>query len=300
MSKNQYKQSTKYFGIPVPGWNDGIWPELELLKWQMVENLLVSAMRGNVNSIFREGDYRITRDGDGTYTVRLSASGNEPSLQGAIAGAYFEAPSSIVWTGLQDFSEYYLYVKGSPKTFYDAAEISTVSSEVRILSKYVTLVGKVDLRCNNPSIDRNPPGKVNARDLASHVLDYDNPHGDKVTQDEILVRKHLALGDGNDLDLELDVNGEVTHIPLSQVVAALKTTNTFADFVSGGKEGVVLTAPGKITFVNVTRTSVDPQNAGETAIGFYGIDSKVKSPNQAIVYNFGEAGISMRAMIVCE
>ena len=164
----------------------------------------------------------------------------------------------------------------------------------------MTLVGKVDLRCNNPSIDRNPPGKVNARDLASHVLDYDNPHGDKVTQDEILVRKHLALGDGNDLDLELDVNGEVTHIPLSQVVAALKTTNTFADFVSGGKEGVVLTAPGKITFVNVTRTSVDPQNAGETAIGFYGIDSKVKSPNQAIVYNFGEAGISMRAMIVCE
>ena len=53
-NKNKYKQATKYLGIPVPGWQDGIWPDLEMMKWQMVENMLMASMRGSVNSIFRE------------------------------------------------------------------------------------------------------------------------------------------------------------------------------------------------------------------------------------------------------
>lgn len=299
-NKNQYKQATRYFGIPVPGWKDGIWPELELLKWQMVENLLLAAMRGNVNAIFREGDFRISQESNGTYSVRLSATGNEPSAQGSVAGAYFDAPSSIVWSDLEYGKAYYLYVKGTTKTFQDCKEISPVASITRLTTQYATLIAKVDLTGETPSIDRNPPGKVNARDLAQHVLDYDNPHGGKLSQDEMLVRNHLAIGDGNDADLEFDVGGEISHFPLSRMVAGLKTTQKVVDFISGGSKGVVLTAGGRVVYASVVRTSPDDKVAGEIVVGFYGLSPKVVSPNQVVIWNSGEAGIAMRAMIVSE
>jgi hypothetical protein len=298
-NKNQYKNATRFFGIPVPGWDDGIWPELELLKWQMVENLIMAAMRGNVNAVFREGDIRIRKDSDETYSVKLSATGNEPSCQGAVGGAYFDAPSSLVWKGLQDGLAYYLYVKGSENTFQDARDVIAVSSVVRLQTKYATLVAKADLTGDNPSVDRYPPGKVNARDLAQHVLDFDNPHGDKLAQDELLVRNHIAIGDGNDADLEIDVNGKVEHFPASRLASVLKTETFFADFVTGS-EGTVIEVNGKVLFANAVRTNPKDKGTGEVMIGFFGNDDRVKSPNQIVVWNSGEAGVAMRAMIVCE
>lgn len=300
MSKNQYKQATKYFGIPVPGWDDGIWPEVEMLKWQMVENMLMAAMRGNVNAVFREGDLRMQQEKDGTYTVRLSATGNEPSVQGAVGGAFFDAPSSIAWKGLPVGKSYYLYVKGSSNTFQDPSDIVPVASANRLTTKFATLIAVVDLVADKPTVDRNPPGKVNARDLAQHVLDYDNPHGDKVIQDEILIRNHLAIGDGNDADLEFDVNGKVFHVPVSRLVESLTTTRTFVDFVSGGMSGVTLQATGKVVFASVTRTNPMDLGAGEVIVGFYGSHPDVKAPNQIIVWNTGMGNVSMRAMIICE
>jgi hypothetical protein len=107
MNKNQYKQATKHFGIPVPGWKDGIWPELELLKWQMVENMLMAAMRGNVNAVFREGNIQLRKESDGKYAVLLTATGNEPSVQGAVGGAYFNPNQSVIWSGLEEGLSYY-------------------------------------------------------------------------------------------------------------------------------------------------------------------------------------------------
>jgi hypothetical protein len=300
MNQNQYKQKTKYFQMPVPGWKDKIWPELELQKWQMVENLILAAMRGNVNAVFREGDMRIKQDSSGRYFVRLSATGNEPSLHGAVGGAYFEAPSSITWTGLEEGRSYYLYVKGTTKTFLDASDISTVASVIRLSNPNVTMVAKVDLTTDPMTIDRNPPGKVNARDLAQHVLDYDNPHGSKLSQDELLVRDHLVVGDGNDADLELDVNGVISHFPVSRLVSVLTKTRTVVNFVSSGSSGTILTASGKVVFANVVRTAYDTRLIGEVSVGFYGESSQVKLPNQIVVWNSGDAGIPMKAMIECE
>jgi len=300
MNKNQYKQATKYFGIPVPGHRDGIWPDLELLKWQMVENMLLAAMRGNVNAVFREGDLRIQQESNGTYTVRLSATGNEPSVQGSVGGAYFDAASSVSWTGLELGRSYFLYVKGSSNTFQDPSDIVLIPSTTRLTTKYATLIAKADLTGEKPTVDRNPIGKVNARDLAQHVLDYDNPHGEKVIQDEILVRNHLAIGDGNDADLELEVNGKASHFPVSRLVASLINTMTFVDFTSGGTDGVTLKATGKVVFASVTRTNWKDLGAGEVIVGFYGTSPEVQNPNEIVVRNTGLRGVLMRAMIVCE
>ena len=300
MNKNQYKQATKHFNIPVPGWDDGIWPELELLKWQMIENMLLAAMRGNVNAIFREGDLRVIQEKDGTFTAMLSATGNEPSVQGSVGGAFFEAASTVLWKGLEVGQSYYLYVQGTTKTFYEASNISLVSSVIRLVNKYVTLVAKIDLTGEKIEIDRNPPGKINARDLAQHVLDYDNPHGSQLSQDELLIRKHLAIGVGNDADIEFDVNGNVIHLPLSKIVSVLNETKTFVDFLSGGIKGITLCAERKIVFATVVKIGEITTKVGEINIGFFGVNPNVQNQNQIIVYNSGEEGIPMRAMILCE
>ena len=299
MNKNQYKQATKHFGIPVPGWKDGIWPELELLKWQMVENMLMAAMRGNVNAVFREGSFQIRKETDGTYSVLLTSTGNEPSIQGAVGGAYFDPNQSVIWPGLEAGSAYYLYVKGSENTFQDETAVVPIASTTRMTTKYVTLIAKADLTGDKYEIDRNPPGKLNARDLAQHVLDFDNPHGEKLTQNELLVRNHLAIGDENDADLEIDVNGKEHHFSASRLASVLSTKTEVVDFVSGGLAGTVITTTGKVLFANTVRTG-NGGTVGEVSIGFYGIDPTVESPDHIIVRNEGDIGISMRAMIISE
>jgi len=304
MSGNSYKQATRYFGIPVLGWEDTVRPEVELLKWQMIENMIVAAMRGNVNAVFEEGDIRIIRDSNGTYTALATATGNNPSIRGSVAGAYFDAPSIVEWKGLEAGLSYYLYIKGSTKTFYNSKDITPVASKVRLQTKYATLIAKADLTRGTPVIDKYPAGKVNARDLAQHVLDDDNPHGEKTAQDEILIRNRLAIGDGNNADLELDVDGRVHHIPVSKLVDVLTTSRTIVDFVSGGRNGVTLTGSGRVVFANVVRTGSvlfdkTDKKTGDVIVGFYGSSPEVHTPDQIIVWNLGDEGIPMRAMIVC-
>ena len=297
---NSYKQHTKHFDIPVPGWNDSLWPELELKKWQMVENMLMSAMRGNVNAVFNEGDLRLRQEADGTYTVTLSAVSASSAVKGTVGGAFFDIPSTVAWKGLQVGFPYYLYIKGSAKTFQDEESVEPVASQTRLATQYVTLIAKADLTAENPSIDRYPPGKVNARDLAQHVLDFENPHGEKMVQDELLVNKRLAIGDGNDAVLELDVNGETNSFPVSKLVTALSTSRTIVDFTSNGKTGVVLSGNGRVLFASVSRTDKSDRVLGEVTVGYFGIDPDVQLPDQVIVYNTEYIGVTMRAMLICQ
>jgi len=296
---NTYKQATKYFKIPVLGWKDVIWPHIEILKWQMIENMLIASMKGSTNAIFREGDMRLTKESNGSYSVKLSATGNEPSAYGTVGGAYFDAPSSFSWDGLAYGKVYFLYIEGSTKTFQDENAIEALSSITRLTNQYVTLIAKVDLT-DVPVIDRNPVGKVNTRDLSQHVLDNDNPHGDKLIQDELWVRNRLVIGDDNDAEIELEVNGTVYSVPVSRIVESLKTRILYVDFISAGAEGIQITGSGNIRFAQVIKTNVLSGYLGDVSFGFYGDDKTVKNQSSINVFNSGEAGIPLRAMLTCE
>lgn len=296
MSKT-YKQKTKNFGIPVLGWEDRIWPELEMMKWQMVENMLMASMKGAVNSIFREGHMRLSKSG-WTYSVVLSGTGNEPSLQGSVGGAYFDAPSSLVWDNLSEGRTYFLYIEGSTKTFQDESAVKTVSSTTRLENQYVTLVAKVDL--TDYTIDRYPIGKVNTRDLSQHVLDNDCPHGEKLIQDEIWIRKRLVLGGGKDAELELESDGVVYNVPVSEILKSFRKKSICVDFESGGTEGVEIVGEGNVLFANVIRVGSGGGYMGEISFDFYKEGDDVKNKSKVRVYNTGEKGIQLRAMLNCE
>ena len=188
-----YKQKTKRLGLPVVGYDDPIWPELELKKYQIIESMLLAGLKGAVNAVFDEGDMTVKKGDDGKFSVVLSATGAHPSATGSSGGAYFEAPSSVVWDGLDDGYSYFLYLKGSRRTFEEPSDVRPVSSTRRMPDSTSVLMARVDLKGGVSFLDRYPEGKVNARDLAAHVTDSENPHGEAVVQDGIMVRKKIVI-----------------------------------------------------------------------------------------------------------
>jgi len=297
----RYKNKTKILGIPCPGYGDRIWPEMELLRMQIIENMLLGGMRGALNSVFEEGAMRILVDENGKYRVTLLATGNAPSATGTVGGAYFKAPSSVAWEGLENGRTYLLYLKGSSKTFQDPSEVRPIASERRIMASNVVLLAKADLRGDNPVLDRNPDGKVNSRDLIQHVMDYENPHGDRQIQDELMIRRGLVFED--EAILEVGEDHDAIKIPVKQIALAIqdRVKTTKVDFKTGGQDGTILSADGNVIFVQVSRCcqgQVSSDTVGEIAIGYYGDDEAVKQPDQCIVRNTGAVGIPMRALIV--
>lgn len=296
----EYKQKTKKLGIPVPGYGDKILPEMELKRFQLVENMMLAAMRGNVNAVFEEGSYTVTKAADGAYRVLLSATGASPCATGNVGGAYFEAPSSVSWEGLKEGFSYFLYIRGSFKTFLEPSDVRTLATTRRLLDGVSVLMAKVDLTGPVAVMDKMPDGKVNAKDLAKHVEDWDNPHGYRTAQDELLVKKVLAFED----DAVLYIGEE--KVPVKSVVAAMasmaRTSRKVVDFKSAGPEGVVLEGGGKVSFVAVSRVSagaMGEEKVGEVAVGYFGTDAKANRPDLFVVRNAGAAGVSMRALVVC-
>lgn len=292
----KYKQKTRRLGIPVVGYNDVIRPEMELKKYQIIESMLLAGLRGAVNAVFEEGDATIRKREDGSFSVLMSATGARPSCTGSVGGAYFEAPSSVSWEGLEEGRSYFLYLRGSQKTFEDPADVRTIAAERRLQDSVSVLIARVDLGGDKPSLDRYPDGKVNARDLAAHVVDSENPHGESMVQDRLVVKKRISID-----PLAVFEIGSVNMEAGVLVEMMSKNRSAVLDFKTGGGEGVVLDAGGKVSFVSVSRLATGKLTkalVGEVAVGYFGKDSKAATEGQFVVRNSGDVGVDMRALVV--
>jgi hypothetical protein len=212
-----------------------------------------------------------------------------------IGGAYFDAPSQLEWNDLWAGRQYFLYLIGSPKTIVEPSFVRTISSEFekKDIMKSAILVATADLRGETPTLDRYPDGKLYARDLARHVSDSENPHGESMVQDELIIRKNLVLDAQNGAGLTIrTAEGSATLPAISLVPKAMEC-------VSGGLKGISLSAGGKVGFVMVSREK-GGENAlvlGETYIGYYGVDASVENESSFIVYNTGDTQIPLRVII---
>lgn len=247
--KNQYTHKTKVLGLPVPGDEDSIWPEVEMKKWQFVENLLLAATRGLQNCVFTEGDFSVEGKPDGTVSVVLRALSGTAAT-GIAGGAYFNIPSQIRWDGLSKDRNHYLFLCPSNKTYSNPADIRAVSFPFDQKLKRQLLMAVVVQQDGNPVLDTHPDGKSYADSLSG---------------------------------------------------PALMMSPSIQSFQTGGKNGVLLNAGGKVSFVQVCKIHSDTeQEMGEVSVGYFGEDDKVISRNQVVVYNSGNLGIPARAMIFCE
>ena len=244
-----YKQKTKSLGIPVLGYKDGISPEVELRKWQLVENLLLAATRSFRNCIFQEGIWSV-RDLGEEYRVGLAADSInlKPSISGVMKGVYFEGGPSIVWDGLSKNTRSYLYIAPKKETRFNPRAIRSYSREATMGLREEMLVAIFD--GTTGQIEKYPQGKVYSESLSAP--------------------------------------GAMLH-PVT------------VDFESGGKNGFEINMTRRISFVQVSRIHAGNFNGtvGELSIGYFGQDENVEKVTQTIVYNTGDEGIPMRALVFC-
>lgn len=290
MKDRTYKQKTKFLGIPVVGDNDGIWPEVELKKYQIIENLLMAGLKGMQNCIFNEGDFRLEKKQDGNFCAVMHPKGIIPALEGIIGCAYFLVPDALIWDNLQAGKTYYLYVARTPHTYTDTASVRAFAAEYE-QGKMSILVGIVNLRGDSPSIDRTPEGKIVINEIIEHTVKNENPHGKTLTQDNLVICKNLVLGDGEDVSLTLRSGNEQVTVPVECLVPSTRV------FVTSGMNGTIVTSSAKVAFVQTSKVSGSEGKVGEVSIGYFGQDSKVPDERSFIIYNDGDANITMKSLI---
>jgi hypothetical protein len=334
----KYKKQTEFFGIPVPH-NEALNSDVEMLKMQIIENQLIAGTKGVKCAIFEEGEYSLEKDENDDFSVLLFATGDKPSINGILNGGYFEGKSRIIWDNLEKGYMHYLYVKWNAKTFKDKTAFRTFSTKVHRQSSNVQmLVAIVDLRGGEFSIECNPDGKKYATDISFHSNDYTNPHGKRIYQDQLFVRKRFVLNIVDDAVANpaivikdernsnyptLQCNKDIifkdkrTSVQLTDdenselkvgksLVGAInevgKNRADVLDFVSGGNTGTLISIEeGKRITAIHAHQRLSGENAtqlpvGEIAIGYHS-DGVVENPNEARIFNIGESGISMRAII---
>ena len=295
--KNKYKQRTEHLGIPVVGKGDGIYPDVELRKYTIIENMLIAGTQGLKEVVFDDGSYVMEMDGD-TYTVKARAAAPTPSIHGMVSGFYFKCASVVKWEGLKKGYSYFLYVKATPDTPHKSSSVRMVSSTVRIGSGAL-LVATVDLREEVPELEVYPDGKVYSQDVARHVADTTNPHGRRMTQSELEVMDRLSLGK----DAVIEIGGEdVESGDMALALASLVGRKVIvANFDSGGPDGILVKVEGRVVSALVSRRCSGriEKLVGEIGVGYFQEDEAVDSEEEFMVYNTGEDGVPLRALITC-
>jgi hypothetical protein len=303
-----YKQCTKRLKIPVHGFGDRLWPETELQRFQIIENMLLAGTKGVRNCVFDDGSFALNPETDKTYVATLSATGHSPSAIGMVGGAYFEAPATITWSGLKSGYFYYLYLRGTSKTFEDFTLVNSISSTF-LMEGDNLLIATADCRSENPVIEAYPDGKLYSDDLARHVNDVENPHGRELIQDELFIRNKLVLHspEGEEAEIEVLVDGVPVSFASSALPAAVAELAgrkiVIVDFETKGSIGNVISAGvgNRVSFVQVSRkfTGFPLKNLGDVAVGYFDGDNQIHTANEFSFYNSGECGIAMRALVYC-
>lgn len=293
----RYKQKTPHLGIPVVGQGDRIHPEMEMKRYTIIENMLIAGTQGVSEVVFDEGPYSIEEDGE-EYVVTLKAGGTYPSIHGIVSGFYFKGSPILKWTGLKRNAFYYLYVKATSKTPHENSAIRLVSSTVR-LGKGSLLVAAVDLKGEVAEIDIHPDGKIYSADVARHASDSSNPHGLKLEQEELVVTKELTISE----EASVEIEGEkfsAGDFALSAAALVGRRIQVM-DFPSAGVDGALLKCKSKVLTVHVSRRCTGSMDkvAGEIGVGYFGEDESVDSEKEFKVYNTGEEGIPLRALVIC-
>ena len=304
-----YNRKTPLLGIPVPWYKDRIIPEVEFRRFCLIENMLIAGTQGVRTCVFDDGNYRLLPETDETYKVSLTATGPSPSASGIVGGAYFMAPSELIWSGLRKGFSNYLYLRATPKTYEDCSAVQTSTSEHLLPMADALLLAFVDLRDEVPRLNTEPDGKVYSADVARHAMDNENPHGRRMYQDELVVTQKLILRgpEGAVPTIDVEIEGEVRTFPASAFPEALTELAgrqvEIQDFESAGPDGLVLKAKsGKtVIYVDIQRRVSGPfkGSVGEIGVGYHGEDASTDESSEYAVYNLGDSGLPMRAFVIC-
>lgn len=182
-----YKKKTRFFQIPIVTTGCRIEAEEEEKIVTIIENQLMAAKKGINCCVFRDGNYKIIDNYDNTFNVILSGNSNNIPLEGMVNGGYLRSEDDIVWENMIKGNTYYLYVQWKDGLYENPSNFNITYSQNIKKNNYFVLLAKLDLT-KEPTIDTNPEDKIYYSDLASHITDNINPHGETLIQDKMKIK----------------------------------------------------------------------------------------------------------------
>lgn len=190
-----YNKKTSYFGIPYVSKGESVNGDEEEKATNIIENQLLAGMKGVKCSVFEEGYFKIIDNNDGTFLVSLSKHSTIFALCGIVGGAYVESEEPIIWDGLEGGCKYFLYIQYTDTLFTDEHSFrlcfsTTPKSDNNGL---FLLMASVDLTGTNRIVNSNPDGKIYSNDIATHVVESENPHGEILNQNVLIVNEKIEI-----------------------------------------------------------------------------------------------------------
>ena len=292
--KKGYKNETQFYKIPVVGEDDVLSEEIEVRKWNIVENQLMAANMGLSCCVFEEGEYRLIDNVNGTYSVMIVGTGQHPSLVGILNGGYVHSKKPIVWQGLKKNVEYHLYITYTQNLYEKGDSFSTAMKRMRVDSTSTSLyLARVDCRQTPPVVDLKPDGKIYSHNIAVHANDDTNAHGVKMYQDELVILKRLTF-DHNTKGAVVLYNEEGT----GELNSTFKAKKIIKKTMSGGLDGVEL--PMEASKVHLVQVEESVSGKPTFSLGNIAVQYPKEKDQPITIYNDGSEGVPIRVFVLYE
>lgn len=192
-----YKKRTEFFRIPYISAGEEITEIAEEVKAKIVDNQLLVATCGLSTAIIEDGEYSLIDNGDKTYTLIMSPYG-EFSLMGILNRRLFYSTQNIYCDNLRSGNYYYIYLVYKEEMDVNPRDFKIeVSLDSYAKSTYRMMLCIVDLR-TEPKVISDPDDKIYTKNILAHANDSSNPHGRKLYQDSLEVKKELKIN-GNEI-----------------------------------------------------------------------------------------------------
>ena len=187
-----YKKTTPIYHIPYISEGERVSQRSEALAATIVENALFAGTCGVPDALFEDGQYTLHNMQDGTYTLIVAASGTF-SLCGLVNHRLFRTEEPVLFEKLELGKQYLIYVGYQPELDADPTQFVRVATQNRKEGTGYVLLANIDLMGTEPHLDEEPDGKLYSRDVLQHSSDQTNPHGRRLTQDELRVLERLTV-----------------------------------------------------------------------------------------------------------
>ena len=253
-----YKKKTAIYGIPYISSGEKLSGADEERKFRMIDNLLFAANCGVSKALFDDGDYKLTDNKNGTYTLDIIPVLNY-TLLGLLNNRLFYSKNSVQFPNMRVGRFYWFYAVYDEDLNLEPSKFRKMASDLeRAESPYELLLATLDLRGKVPVLNDEPAGKVYSQDVLAHMSEHSNPHGKDFYQDRMTITESLK------------VNGKPVYgsIILSGVTAG-NSQSTFIPFLSPKFAQVMPMGAGfGETWIELTDEGVKVFNSGMANVPF--------------------------------
>ena len=275
-----YSKTSRFYEIPYMVNGDVMDEADEQIRTEIIDNQLFAAMSTMPAGVMQEGAYQQYDAGGGNYGVVIRSAGS-PSIWGTVNYRLIYDNSTITFVPMQagtSANYYYLYLLAQPNLEFDTTAYTPTIVPgvpgvlpVDINNHNYLLLATLDLRAGYPGVlNTDPTSKVYVTTWIDHVNTRVNPHSTSLTQDELIITKHLSVSNDTAQSLDLLQTNISSTAPLLNMsnLGTGPTFRTSGEMVFDDVRAVVrLSEAGQASFLTTSQSIVGSVNEHIGGIG---------------------------------